>query len=145
MKDPMMGGPMPPKTDEKPNEADANAALGDTVEKTLDAAEQAGELAPLQAVVDEMGLDVTPRELFKYAQDLGPPTHGAKPDALAQMLREDDGLVDDIMRAKDADQRKSDSSAPEESFADVMRRKKAEPKPKKKEAPDDGADDEEEM
>jgi len=121
----------------EPGKVDAAVAdLSGQVEATLDAAEKAGSLKPLQELIDDQGLDCTARELFKYAQD-DPATHGKKPEELAAMLAEDDGLVSDLLALKDKGGRAAESSGGEESYMDAMRRVQAEPK-KKKAKPDAG-------
>jgi len=93
------------------------------VDSVLDAATKGGELAPLEALVKEEGLDCTAAQLLKYAQD-DPDTHGKKPAELAAMLRADPTLVKDIIQRKDGEDNKAMSSG--ENFESV--RKKASPK-----------------
>lgn len=117
-----------PKTDEKsaakPKEDGAD--IGKQVENVLDEAEKAGEIEPLNALVAEQGLDCTGRELFKYAQD-DDRTAGKKASEVADMLRNEPDLLDDIVALKHKD------NPPEKgpSFEDVMR------DTKKKDAPAD--------
>jgi hypothetical protein len=112
---PPMGGP-PPAGGEPPME-EMSKQIGDVVS----AADKAGALDPLKAFIADQALDITPDDLLKYAQDI-PELHGKKPAELVQMLTDDDSLVDDIMRARDQDQRKGDAEAPPESFEAVMKR-----------------------
>lgn len=90
--------PFPPKGDGGPPPGDDKKP---TVGGMLDEADAGGKLEPIKAVLKDMGRDdIDAKEVLKLAQK-DDRTHGKSPDELAEMMKGDDTLLDDLMEYKD--------------------------------------------
>lgn len=87
---PSMSAPPPPPPGGKPG-----APGGPSVEDLLSDAKASGKLAPLEEVIAEEGYPVTAEALLEMAQQ-DDRTHGKSPEELADMLRADSSLFDDL-------------------------------------------------
>lgn len=116
-----MPPPFPPKGPpdaEKPPMGAAAAEADDMTGKLLDAATKAGVTQPLDDLAAEEGLDCTGADLLKYAQDI-PELHGKDVKDIAEALRADPDLLQEVVARKGGD---APEAGPSESFDDVKKR-----------------------
>lgn len=113
--------PFPPKgplDDAAPPMGSAASEAEDMTGQLLDAATKAGVTQPLDDLAAEEGLGCTGADLLKYAQDI-PELHGKDVKDIAEALRADPDLLQEVVAKKGGDK---PAAGPSESFDDVKKR-----------------------